>query len=74
MPIMVLQLASLSRGTGCVYSVGHSPDGPHIVSGSHDRTTRIWNADNGIVVSKPLLGHTDFVRYVAHSPDTFDLM
>ena len=74
MPILVLQLASLSRGTGCVYSVGHSPDGRHVVSGSHDRTIRIWNAENGIVVSKSLVGRADFVRYVAHSPGAFDLM
>ena len=73
-PILVLQLTSLSRGTGCMYSVGHSPDGRQIISESHDRTIRIWNAENGTVVSKPIVGHTDFVRCVAHSPDAFDLM
>jgi WD40 repeat protein len=33
-----------------VYSVDFSPDGKHIVSGSHDQTIKIWKAADGSVV------------------------
>ncbi|KZV67661.1 WD40 repeat-like protein [Peniophora sp. CONT] len=52
-----------------VYSVAFSPDGTRIISGSHDRTIRIWDAETGQMMGKPLEGHTDFVRSVAFSPD-----
>jgi len=44
-----------------VRSVVYSPDGQHIISGSFDKTIRIWGADTGAAVGKPLQGHT--VRY-----------
>jgi WD40 repeat protein len=50
-------------------SVTYSPDGRHIISGSHDKTIRIWNAETGSTVGKPLEGHTDAVRSVVYSPD-----
>jgi len=52
-----------------VRSVAYSPDGRHIISGSFDRTIRIWDADTGAAVSRPLEGHTDSVWSVASSPD-----
>jgi len=52
-----------------VCSVAYSPDGQHIVSGSSDETTRIWNAETGSAVGKPLEGHTGGVCSVAYSPD-----
>jgi WD40 repeat protein len=50
-------------------SVAFSPDGQHIVSGSDDRTIRVWNAMTGEMAAGPFTGHTDWVRSVAFSPD-----
>jgi WD40 repeat protein len=50
-------------------SVGFSPDGHHIVSGSEDKTVRIWNADTGKQIGDALTGHTDPVCSVGFSPD-----
>ena len=51
-----------------VYSVAFSPDGKLIVSGSLDRTLKIWDANSGQELQK-LTGHTDLVLSVAFSPD-----
>ena len=55
--------------TGAVYSVAYSSDGQRIISGSEDRTIRIWDAKTGAPVGKPLEGHTDNVWSVAYSPN-----
>ena len=55
--------------TETVLSVAYSPDGQHIISGSDDKTIRIWDAETGAAVGKPLDGHTNWVRSVAYSPD-----
>ena len=55
--------------TSSVNSVAFSPDGRHIVSGSEDRTIRLWDAQTGGQVGNPLQGHTDSVLSVAFSPD-----
>ncbi len=52
-----------------VRSVAFSPDGRRIVSGSYDRTLRLWDAATGQPIEAPLTGHTDVVRSVAFSPD-----
>ncbi len=52
-----------------VISVAFSPDGTRIVSGSNDRTIRVWDAHSGDVVAGPFEGHTSSVRSVAFSPD-----
>jgi WD40 repeat protein len=54
---------------GVVGSVGFSPDGKHIVSGSWDNTVRIWDADTGQPVCEPLCGHSKGVSSVGFSPD-----
>ena len=59
----------LKGHTNWVRSVAYSPDGRHIVSGSEDRTIRIWNVESGVAVGKPLEGHTGRVESVAYSPD-----
>ncbi|KAF7333241.1 WD40 repeat-like protein [Mycena sanguinolenta] len=59
----------LEGHTDWVNSVAFSPDGRHIVSGSDDKTIRIWNAATGEAVGTPLEGHTGSVRSVAFSPD-----
>jgi len=52
-----------------VRSVAYSPDGQHIISGSRDRTIRIWDAETGALVGMPLEGHTDEVTAVVYSPN-----
>ena len=52
-----------------VTSVAFSPDGRHIVSGSHDKTVRVWDAQTGQSITDPLKGHKDCVTSVAFSPN-----
>src|SRR5258707_10592701 len=52
---------------GFVMCTCYSPDGRHIVSGSNDKTIRIWDAETGAAVGPPLEGHTGSVHSVAHS-------
>jgi WD40 repeat protein len=61
-------LFTLYGHTGAVLGVGFSPDGNRIITGSEDRTARIWDARTG----SPLLelkGHTNRVTSAAFSPD-----
>src|SRR5258706_11431360 len=50
-------------------SIAYSPDGRHIVSGSEDRTIRIWDAENGTAIGSPLEGHAGSVSSIAYSSD-----
>ncbi|KAI5122684.1 hypothetical protein M0805_009737 [Coniferiporia weirii] len=53
-----------------IYAVTYSPDGCHIVSGSYDsHDLRIWDAQTGIALGVPLIGHSNSVLSVAYSPD-----
>ena len=52
-----------------VLSVVYSPDGKHIISASSDKTIRIWDANTGAAIGKPLIAHADIVRSIACSPD-----
>jgi len=54
--------------TDIVSSVAFSPYGMLIVSGSHDDTLKIWDANSG-EEQRTLNGHGDFVTSVAFSPD-----
>jgi len=49
--------------------MNYSPNGCYIVSGSDDKTIRIWNAETGDAVGKPFEGHTWGVTSVGYSPD-----
>jgi WD40 repeat protein len=63
------EVHTLHGHTDWVSSVAYSPDGTHIVSGSHDKTIRVWNATTGQSVAGPFQGHTSSVSSVAYSPD-----
>src|SRR5712671_3511287 len=52
-----------------VSCVGFSPDGSRIVSGSSDNTIRLWDAETGDPIGKPLEGHSSDVDSVGFSPD-----
>jgi len=52
-----------------VNSVAFSPDGSRIVSGSGDKTIRLWDAETGDPIGKPLEGHFRYVTSVGFSPD-----
>jgi WD40 repeat protein len=52
-----------------IRSVAFSPDGSKIVSGSFDKTIRVWDASTGIEMLPPLRGHDDRILSVAFSPD-----
>jgi WD40 repeat protein len=52
-----------------VLSVAFSPDGRHIVSGSEDRTVRLWDAWDVKAPSRVLRGHDDVVTSVMYSLD-----
>ena len=51
-----------------VYAVAVTPDGKRVVSGSEDRTLKVWDLESGQVL-QTLSGHGDWVRAVAVTPD-----
>jgi hypothetical protein len=51
-----------------VRGVAFSPDGKRIVTGSHDHTAKVWDAETGQEVLA-LRGHKHWVNAVAFSPD-----
>ncbi|RLG55269.1 MAG: hypothetical protein DRN88_05875, partial [Candidatus Hydrothermarchaeota archaeon] len=61
-------LRTFKGHTGPVYSVCYSPDGKYIVSGSKDKTIRIWRMEDGECIMV-LKGHTGSVYSVFYSPD-----
>ncbi|MGB3767803.1 MAG: AAA family ATPase, partial [Phormidesmis sp.] len=52
-----------------VDSVSFSPDGKTLVSGSRDRTVRLWDATTGMSIGQPLIAGEDWVDSVSFSPD-----
>lgn len=61
-------IKSLSGHTDTVWTIAAAPDAQTLVSGSFDRTVRVWNRRTGALLHV-LSGHTDAVRSVAVSRD-----
>ena len=53
---------------GIITDVAFSSDGTRIVSGSHDKSVRVWDASMGVEL-KELKGHDGSVHSVAFSSD-----
>jgi WD40 repeat protein/transcriptional regulator with XRE-family HTH domain len=54
--------------TDLVNDVAFSPDGKQVLTGSLDKTARLWDAATGALI-RTFAGHTRGVRAVAFSPD-----
>jgi F-box and WD-40 domain protein 1/11 len=52
--------------TECVYTIQYS--GNYLVSGSRDRSLRIWNLETQRLIGKPLLGHNASVLCLQFDP------
>ena len=61
-------IQTLEDHTNWVTAVAITPDGCHVVSGSHDRTVRVWDLENGHRLLT-LEGHMGWVHAVAVTPD-----
>jgi len=61
-------LLTLKGHSGGVTSASFSPDGTRIVTGSGDKTAKVWDAKTGAEVLT-LKGHTDAVVAASFSPD-----
>jgi WD40 repeat protein/tRNA A-37 threonylcarbamoyl transferase component Bud32 len=62
------ELLTLRGHAGAISSASFSPDGSRIVTGSMDKTAKVWDAKSGAEVLT-LKGHTGFVRSASFSPD-----
>jgi WD40 repeat protein len=67
-PAPPLWLRSLEGHTDFVNAVAVTPDGQRAVSGSDDRTLKVWNLASGQLL-RSLEGHTSRVNAVALTPD-----
>ena len=64
-----VKLIKIAATGSPVTNVAFSPDGTRFVSGSDDKTVRVWDAATGQQMGDPLTGHTAPVESVAFSPD-----
>ncbi|KAF8712430.1 hypothetical protein AX14_013105 [Amanita brunnescens Koide BX004] len=63
------ELIQLQGHDAEVSSIALSPDGSKIISGSEDKTIRVWDAGTGVEILPALRGHDDAIFSVAISPD-----
>jgi WD40 repeat protein len=59
---------TLTAHTDAVFSLAIMPDGKTLVTGSGDKTIKIWNLSTG-ELKNTLIGHTDAVFSLAMTPD-----
>ena len=62
------ELRSFKGHTDSIYGVAFSPDGKRALSGSDDKTLRLWDVATGTELCR-FTGHTGEVESVAFSPD-----
>ncbi len=62
------QRTTLHGHTESIAAVAVTPDGRWAVSGSWDKTLRVWDLESGAVLAT-LRGHSEAVRAVAVTPD-----
>jgi WD40 repeat protein/uncharacterized caspase-like protein len=58
----------VQTGSSFITSVAFSPDGRKILTGSRDKTARLWDMETGKELQR-FEGHSDCVNAVAFSPD-----
>ncbi|WP_445638558.1 WD40 domain-containing protein [Nostoc sp. DSM 114161] len=63
-----IEVNSLEGHSSSVISVGFSPDGKTLASGSFDKTIKLWDVSTGKAI-KTLTGHSSSVISVGFSPD-----
>ena len=63
-----VQLSIFSEHTNCVNSIAFSLDGKSLVSGSDDKTIKLWDIQTGGVI-RTFCGNTSQVLSIAISPD-----
>lgn len=64
-----LSWASKLITAGLTSTAVYSADGRRLASGGFDYTVRVWNAETGAEIGRPLLGHHSAITGVAFSPD-----
>lgn len=67
-PVTQVHMSVLSKHTSLVKSLAFSSDGTYLVSGSNDKTTKLWDILTGGVI-KTFCGHTSRVCSVSISLD-----
>jgi TIR domain/WD domain, G-beta repeat len=67
-PTRTFLLRTLTGHTDTIYALAIAPDGRTALSGSYDKTLRLWDLASGSII-RTLTGHTGRVFSVAIAPD-----